>query len=411
MSRVDDLVSQLCPEGVEHRALRDVGTWYGGGTPSKSVPEYWANGTVPWLSPKDMNVDIIRATEDHISEEALQKTTVKLVPAGSVAFVIRSNVLRRRFPVALVPFEVTLNQDMRALVPYEGIIVEYLALVCRARADTILSIAGRMDGSMAAIQSGRLLDFRIPIPPPEIQQEVVAKLSRFAELETELETSIEAELGARQQQHSRSIDVLLEREAEMIIEDSVPLGDLVDFINGKPHERLVVPVGSVALLTARFISTSGRLARWVNPENALTPARVGDIAMVMSDLPNGRALARCFYVEEDGKYTANQRVCLLRIRDRKNVSPRWLYHFLDRNPQILAYDNGQDQTHLKKTQILDVKVPVIPIAEQERKVVALDQLDASARDLMLALESEREARRKQFEYYRDKLLTFEELMA
>ena len=73
--------------------------------------------------------------------------------------------------------------------------------------------------------------------------------------------------------------------------------------------------------------------------------------MVMSDLPKGRALARCYYIEEDGRYSANQRVCLLRVRDETTTLARYLCHFLDRNPQLLAFDNGQDQTHLKKGQI------------------------------------------------------------
>jgi type I restriction enzyme S subunit len=411
MIRIDELVSQICPEGVQYRALRDLGTWHGGGTPSKSVPEYWANGTVPWLSPKDMDVGIVRSTKDHISEQALAKTTVKLVSAGSVAFVVRSNVLRRRFPVALVPFEVTLNQDMRALVPHEGIIVEYLALVCRARADAILSIAGRIDGSMAAIQSAALLDFRIPIPPLEIQQQVVEILGRFTWAETELQTRLEAESEARELQRFQCRSILLKRAEEVRSEDSVALSELVEFTNGKAHERLVVPDGSIALLTARFISTSGKSARWVNPEDALTPARSGDIAMVMSDLPNGRALARCFYVEEDGRYTANQRVCLLRVRDEKPMSPRWLYHFLDRNPQLLTYNNGQDQTHLKKGQILDIRVPLVALVAQKQAAATLDRLDANVRDLVSNLQAEQEARRKQYEYYRDRLLTFKELAA
>ena len=247
---------------------------------------------------------------------------------------------------------------------------------------------------------------RIPLPPIEVQREIVEILDTFTELETELEAELEAEAQARQIQHAHYREGILGRTAPT--RDDVALSDLVDFTNGKAHERLVVPDGPVALLTARFISTAGRMARWVGAADVLTPARTGDIAMVMSDLPNGRALARCFYVEEDGKYTANQRVCLLRVRDRSSLSPRWLYYFLERNPQLLAYDNGQDQTHLKKGQILEIRVPVIPLAEQESAVEALDRFDSAARDLVTNLDAEREARRAQYEYYRDRLLTFEE---
>jgi type I restriction enzyme S subunit len=409
VSRIEQLAAELAPTDVPFLPLRDVGTWYGGGTPSKAVPEYWENGSLPWLSPKDMVGGMIVATDDHISERALEKSTVKLVPAGSVVFVVRSNILRRRLPVALVPIQVTLNQDMRAVVPHQGILVEYLAQVCRARSQAILAVAGRTDGSMAAIQSAPLLDFRIPVPPVEIQREIVRILDEFTTLELELESVLDAETAARQDQHAHVRTRVLSAVSTPDDSDTITLAEIVDFTNGKAHERLVVPDGSIALLTARFISTGGKSARWVNPEDALTPALRGDIAMVMSDLPNGRALARCFFVEADGKYSANQRVCLLRVRHESSVSPRWLYQFLDRNPQLLAFDNGRDQTHLKKGQILDIRVPLIPLAEQEQAAATLDRLDDSVRDLVLSIHAEREARRKQYEYYRDRLLTFKEL--
>ena len=187
MSRIADLVARYCPEGVRYERLGDVGTWYGGGTPSKSVPEYWQNGTIPWLSPKDMTRGTLVSTEDRVSEQAVSASAAKLVPPGSVAFVVRSNVLRRRLPVAKVPFAVTLNQDMRAVVPREDISLEYLAQVCRARADSIRTFAGRTDGSMAAIRGPELLDFRIPVPPLPAQRELAEILGKMETLHAELE--------------------------------------------------------------------------------------------------------------------------------------------------------------------------------------------------------------------------------
>jgi type I restriction enzyme S subunit len=90
------------------------------------------------------------------------------------------------------------------------------------------------------------------------------------------------------------------------------------------------------------------------------------------------------------------------------VSSRWLYHVLDRNPQLLAYDNRQDQTHLKKGQILGIRVSIAPLAEQQRAAATLDRLDRSVRDLALELQDERESRSSQYEHYRDRLLTFDE---
>ena len=130
--------------------------------------------------------------------------------------------------------------------------------------------------------------------------------------------------------------------------------------------------------------------------------------MVLSDLPNGKALAKCFFVERDNGYTLNQRICALKVIDRAIVSPKYLYYTLNRNRQLLKYDNGVDQTNLKKEHVLSVIVPIPPIADQERIVAILDRFDALVNDITSGLPAEIAARRKQYEYYRDKLLTFEE---
>lgn len=216
MSRIDDLIAEHCPHGVEFRALRDVGIWYGGGTPAKSVTEYWDNGTVPWLSPKDMDVQTVESTGLAVSEAALIRSPLKLVPAGSVAFVVRSNVLRRRLPVALVPFETTLNQDMRAVVPHEEILPEFLLHACRSRADVILGVAGRTDGSMAAINSAALLDYEVPVPPIPVQEEVVRVVDQLSRLQSELETELQAELVARRKQFEHYRSALLAFDADSL---------------------------------------------------------------------------------------------------------------------------------------------------------------------------------------------------
>ncbi len=259
----------------------------------------------------------------------------------------------------------------------------------------------RISGDALAIIS-------IAIPPREVQEEIVRILAEFEAAIGELAQALSHESELRLGQHHLCREVMLERGDEATIDGALRLGDLVDFSNGKPHERLVNATGTVALLTARFISTSGKSARWVNAADTLSPAIVGDIALVMSDLPKGRALARCFYVEEDGRFSANQRVCLLRVRDPQRASARWLYHFLDRNPQLLVYDNGQDQTHLKKGQILGIQVPPITLAKQERIAATLDELDTSMRDLAVSLKEERDARLTQYGHFRNRVLTFAE---
>ncbi|MFG1904649.1 restriction endonuclease subunit S [Micromonospora carbonacea] len=194
---------------VRRIPMGDLGTWYGGGTPSKAVREYWTEATIPWLSPKDMGVDTVMSTEDRVAEIALERTALKLVPPGSIAFVVRSNILRRHLPIAFVPISVTLNQDMRALIPSDDILPAYVAQVCQARQEEILAIAGRTDGSMAAIQSKKLMAYRIPVPPLAEQKRIVAILDKFDALVKGLSADLFTELVSRRRQYEYYRDRLL----------------------------------------------------------------------------------------------------------------------------------------------------------------------------------------------------------
>ena len=96
-------------------ALDDLVSVSGGGTPSKSRPEIFT-GQIPWVSPKDMKCWEIFDSQDHITQEAIDNSSTKLIGTGAVLVVIRSGVLKHSLPVAINRVLVTLNQDMKALV-------------------------------------------------------------------------------------------------------------------------------------------------------------------------------------------------------------------------------------------------------------------------------------------------------
>jgi type I restriction enzyme S subunit len=386
MSRIDESIAQLCPGGVRYHTVKDATNVVATARGVKRE-DYARGSTIPIVDQGQQH--IVGYTDD----DSIALPADKYIVFGDHTRTVK-----------WINFAFAPGADgTKVLRAAEGVDSRYLYYALSA-----LQIPSRGYNRHWTV----LRNLRIPVPPIKVQREIVRTLDLFTELEVGLEAELRAEVAARQAQHAHYRSQILGPAGSTNSDDNeVLLSELVEFINGKPQERLVVPDGSIALLTARFISTAGRSARWVNPQDALTPARGGDIAMVMSDLPNGRALARCFYVEEDGKYTANQRVCLLRVRDDKILSARYLYRFLDRNPQLLAFDNGQDQTHLKKGQILGIQVPLTSLAAQDRTTATLDTLDVSARDLVSDLQSELNARRKQYEHYRDRLLSFKELAA
>jgi type I restriction enzyme S subunit len=156
--------------------LKDLGTWFGGGTPSKANQAFWTGGTVSWLSPKDMGPEVLAGTQDHITHDAVQNSSVKSVPAGSVALVVRSGILERTLPVALVPFDTTLNQDMKAVVAKPDIEARWIAWGLRASEREILRTCRKTGTTVASMEMPRLFQHTIPIPPLDEQRRIIGIL-------------------------------------------------------------------------------------------------------------------------------------------------------------------------------------------------------------------------------------------
>lgn len=156
--------------------LKDVGEWYGGGTPSKSNLAYWTDGIVPWLSPKDMGREVLTGTRDLITGAAVDGSAARLVPGPSVAVVTRSGILERTIPVALVPFDTTLNQDMKAVVPREGIDPRWIAWGLRAFERDLLRGTRKAGTTVASIDMQRFLEFTLPVPSIEEQRPIIGLL-------------------------------------------------------------------------------------------------------------------------------------------------------------------------------------------------------------------------------------------
>lgn len=156
--------------------LEDVGSWYGGGTPSKSNPSFWTGGDVPWLSPKDMGPEVLKSTIDHVTDAAVTGSSTKLVPAGAVAIVTRSGILERTIPVALVPFATTMNQDMKAVSPRDDIDPRWIAWGLRAYERELLREVRKAGTTVASIEMPRFYDFELPVPDLDEQRHILAIL-------------------------------------------------------------------------------------------------------------------------------------------------------------------------------------------------------------------------------------------
>lgn len=153
--------------------------------------------------------------------------------------------------------------------------------------------------------------------------------------------------------------------------EETTLTQVADYENGKAHEQDIADDGKFIVVNSKFISQDGEVKKFTN--TAFLPATKGDVLMVLSDIPNGKAIAKCFLVEEDNRYTVNQRIC--RITPR-NLNSKVLYYLLNRNPYFLAFDDGVKQTNLRKEDVLScpLLIPENP-KEQEKIADTLSSVD------------------------------------
>ena len=193
---------------VEWKTLGEIGTWHGGGTPSKSRSEFWEDGSIPWISPKDMGRPIVDTSEDYITEEAVEQSSTKLVPANSIAIVVRSSILDKVMPSALIPVPATFNQDMKVVIPHCNISPNYIAHIMRSRGDDILRAAKKSGGSVASIDSKKLFSFRIPVPHLNEQKRIVNILDKFDTLANSITEGLPREIELRQKQYEYYRDLL-----------------------------------------------------------------------------------------------------------------------------------------------------------------------------------------------------------
>ncbi len=140
------------------------------------------------------------------------------------------------------------------------------------------------------------------------------------------------------------------------------LGKSCEFFNGKAHEKSIDENGKYIVVNSKFISSEGKSFKRTNEQ--MFPLFKGDIVMVMSDVPNGKALAKCFIIDKDDTYSLNQRICCIRS---KEFDTKYLYYQLNRHEHFLAFNNGENQTNLRKDDIL--ACPLIkPSMENQKRI-------------------------------------------
>ena len=162
---------------------------YGGGTPSKSHPEYYKDGDIPWVSSKDMKTDVLTDSQIKINQLGVDNSTAHMVPVNSVIMVIRSGILKHTLPVAINMVPITVNQDLKVFIPNERVLTRFLAVQFKMLEKDILS--GVRAVTADNIEFNSLKQRELIVPPIDLQQEYVTFLERIDKSKAAVQRSLD----------------------------------------------------------------------------------------------------------------------------------------------------------------------------------------------------------------------------
>ena len=371
MSKLDKLIKELCPNGVEYKNLGDIGqvkmckrilkaqTNESGGIPFYKIGNFGGNAN------------------SYISEELFKEYKEKYsYPKVGEILISAAGTIGR---TVVYDGEPAYYQDSNIvwLSHDESLILNTFLKYCYELQPWNISSGG----TIARLYNDNILKAKVPVPPLEVQREIVRILDSFTLLTAELT----AELTARKKQYEYYRDILLVQTCDDV--EKISLSDVVSIKNGKDYKHLKdgkYPVyGSGGIMTYKSEYTY-------------------DKPSVL--IPRKGSLSNLFYVEEP--FWNVDTVFYTEI-DESKLIPKYLYYLLQKE-HLESLNTAGGVPSLTQT-VLNKLSLVIPSLNRQRKIVdVLDNFEKICNDLNIGLPAEIEARKKQYEYYRDVLLTFAE---
>ena len=186
---------QKFPITWQSKRIADLGKIFSGKTPSKSNASYWNNGSIYWVSAKDMKSDEIVSSGDLITENAVKETKLKICPKETILMVMRSGIISHSFPVAITNVEVTINQDLKALLPRTDLVIpKFVFYLFKGNERKILDSCSKSGTTVASIEMPLFEKFEFRIPSIEEQTQIVQKIETYFALADEIETQVKAAL-------------------------------------------------------------------------------------------------------------------------------------------------------------------------------------------------------------------------
>ena len=405
MSNLEELIEKLCPDGVEYKTIRDICKKIAsGGTPTASKSEYY-NGYIPWLRTQEVDWKDILDTEIKITELGYNNSSTKWIPKNCVIVAMYGATAAK---VAINKIPLTTNQACCNLEIDERI-AEYKYVyywLCKE----CINLKSLGQGSQHNINANIIKNYKLPVPPLEVQREIVRILDNFTFLTTELA----AELAARQKQYEYYKEYLFENHIFDVewkrLDELFPFirngfvgtiksfftneTDGIRYLEGTNIHNGVISDNEVLYVTKEF-----------HKKHIKNQLKSDDILMVQSG-----HIGECAVVGK--KYEgSNCHALIIMSNGGKCLSKYYVYYFhtIKGFKSLTPAITGGTIKHVLAGKVGKIKVPVPSLEQQQRIVDILDRFDALCNDITSGLPAEIEMRQKQYEYYRDKLLTFKEL--
>lgn len=411
MSNIEKLIKELCPDGVEYKELKSVFEMRNGYTPSKAKAEFWEGGTIPWFRMEDIreNGNILSDSAQHITPAAVKG---KLFPANSIIVATSATIGEH----ALITVESLANQRFTYLVRRpeyeEKLDPKFVYYYCYKLDEWCLNNTNI--SSFPSVDMAKFAKFKIPIPPLPVQREIVQILDNFTELTEEITEKLTAELTARKKQYEYYRDTLLTfgvHRGGTFETKWRTLGDVCKVVSGgTPSKKdpdywkngTIKWLGSTVCKSQKcvdeitdYITEKGlneSSAKLMKPDTTL-------IALV------GATIGKVAYLPFEA--AINQNIAGIYPKDVENLNPSYVYYACTTlYPQFLKLTQSSKLAMATLSFVRSLQVPIPPIEVQNKIVNVLDNFDAICSDLNIGLPAEIEARKKQYEYYRDMLLTF-----
>ncbi|MDF4188905.1 restriction endonuclease subunit S [Ligilactobacillus salivarius] len=216
------------------------------------------------------------------------------------------------------------------------------------------------------------------IPSKKEQQQIGAWFEKFDSLialhQRKLEHLKEQKKGLLQKMFPKNGEVVPEVRFPGFTDDweQRKLGEVASYRNGKAHEKDISESGKYIVINSKFVSSNGTVRKYSN--KMIAPLNKGEISFVLSDVPNGKALARTFLTDQDDTYTLNQRIA--GILPKQGVNPYFMSTLMNRNSYFLKFNDGVGQTNLSKRDVTEWKAFYPSHAEQKKIGGFLQQFDS-----------------------------------